>query len=90
MRARSLTAALTTLALLASGCAGTAVYDVDSIPRGELPGASMSFVGTGYLTILLLIVVVVSASVRIMQEYQRLVVFTLGPQESPHFDLTLG
>jgi regulator of protease activity HflC (stomatin/prohibitin superfamily) len=38
----------------------------------------MSFVGTGYLTILLLIVVVVSASVRIMQEYQRPAVFTLG------------
>ena len=38
----------------------------------------MSFVGAGYLTILLLIVVVVGASVRIMQEYQRAVVFTLG------------
>jgi regulator of protease activity HflC (stomatin/prohibitin superfamily) len=38
----------------------------------------MSFVSTSYLTILLLIVVVVSASVRIMQEYQRAVVFTLG------------
>jgi len=38
----------------------------------------MSFVSTGYLTILLLIVVGVSASVRIMQEYQRAVVFTLG------------
>jgi len=38
----------------------------------------MSFVGAGYLTILLLIVVLVGASVRIMQEYQRAVVFTLG------------
>ncbi|MBV8156066.1 MAG: slipin family protein [Dyella sp.] len=38
----------------------------------------MSFVDTGYLTILLLLVVAVGASVRIMQEYQRAVVFTLG------------
>lgn len=38
----------------------------------------MGFVGAGYLLILLLILFVGSASVRIMQEYQRAVVFTLG------------
>ena len=38
----------------------------------------MSFVSVGYVVILVVIVAIVSSAVRVMREYQRAVVFTLG------------